>query len=65
MHNGKPFKNIPGVVVYLGDILITSKSESEHLATLEVILETIRSWSVSQERNALFGSLNYLLRIQN
>ena len=30
-------KDIPGVVVYLDDILISGKSESKHVATLEVL----------------------------
>ena len=32
-------KEIPGVVVYVDDILISGKSESEHLATLQEVLQ--------------------------
>jgi len=57
-------KDILRVVVYLDNILITSKSDGEHLATLEEVLETSRSWSASQKREMhFFGPLNYLLRI--
>ena len=31
-------QNIPGVVVYIDDILISGKSEEEHLKTLEIVL---------------------------
>ena len=34
-------KDIPGVVVYLDDILISGKSESKHMATLEEVLQRL------------------------
>ena len=34
-------KDIPKVVVYLDDILITGETESEHLATLEEVLQRL------------------------
>ena len=32
---------IPGVVVYIDDVLVTRKSEEEHLSTLEEVLRRI------------------------
>ena len=32
---------IPGVVVYIDDILITGKTEAEHLAALEEVLKRL------------------------
>ena len=34
-------KGIPGVVVYLDDILVSGKSKNEHLATLEEVLQRL------------------------
>ena len=34
--------NIPGLVVYIDDILITGKSDEEHLAALEVVLNRLQ-----------------------
>ena len=34
--------SIPGVVVYLDDILITGPSEQEHLDTLEAVLQKLQ-----------------------
>ena len=34
--------NIPGVVVYIDDILITGKADEEHLATLEEVLKRLQ-----------------------
>jgi len=58
-------KDIPGVVVYIDDILITGKSESEHLATL-VVLQRLAGVGLHLKREMhFFDSLSYLLRFQN
>ena len=38
-----PLSGIPGVIVYLDDILISSVSEDDHLHTLKVVLERLQS----------------------
>ena len=35
--------SIPGVVVYTDDIVITGKTEADHLATLEEVLKTVEN----------------------
>ena len=45
---------IPGVVMYIDDILVTSKTEEEHLAALEEVTE--RSWTQTQEGQVCFPS---------
>ena len=34
-------RGIPGVVVYLGDILVTAPTDEEHVATLAVVLQRL------------------------
>jgi len=44
-------KGIPGVVVYLDDILISGKTDSEHLATLETVLQRLAGAGLHLKRN--------------
>ena len=42
----KILQSIPGVVVYLDDILITGKNEGEHLANLQQVLERFKQYGI-------------------
>ena len=56
-------KDIPGVVVYLDDILISGKSESEHMATLEEVLQRLAGAGLHLKREKctfLVPSVTYL-----
>ena len=56
-------KDIPGVVVYLDDILISGKSESEHLATLDEVLQRVTGAGLHFKREKctfLVPSVTYL-----
>ena len=56
-------KDIPGVLVYLDDILISGKSESEHLATLEEVLQRLAGAGLHLKREKwtfLVPSVTYL-----
>ena len=61
-------KDIPGVVVYLDDILISGKSESEHLTILEEVLQRLAGAGLHLKRKKcsyLSNSFSYLLGVQN
>ena len=48
-------RGIPGVVVYLDDILITSPTDDEHIATLAVVLARLEEAGLrSTEKNVFF-----------
>ena len=56
-------KDIPKVVVYLDDILITGDTESEHLATLEEVLQRLAAAGLHLKREKctfLASSVTYL-----
>ena len=56
-------KDIPGVVVYLDDILITGKTDNEHLATLEEVLQRLAAAGLHLKREKctfLVPSVTYL-----
>ena len=42
----KILQAVPGVVVYLDDILITGKNEGEHLANLQQVLERFKQYGI-------------------
>ena len=44
-------QQIPGVVVYIDDILITGTNEEEHLAALEVVLTKLKHAGLRVQRN--------------
>ena len=59
-------KDIPGVLMYLDDILISGMSESEHLATLEEVLQRLAGAGLHLKRKVyLSSSFSYLLGVQN
>ena len=55
-------KDIPGVLVYLDDILISGKSETEHMATLEVLqrLAAVGLHLKREKCTFLVSSITYL-----
>ena len=53
---------IPGVVVYIDDILITAVSESEHLSVLDEVLKRIEE-SGMRLKKCIFSSLNRIHRV--
>lgn len=56
-------KGIPHVTVYLDDILIMGKTEAEHLQTLEIVLQTIKSAGLRLQKDKcafLAPSVQYL-----
>ena len=56
-------KDIPGVVVYLDDILISGKSETDHMATLEEVLQRLAAVGLHLKREKctfLVPSVTYL-----
>ena len=56
-------RNIPGVVVYIDDILITGKDEEKHLATLEKVLDRLETAGLRLQRKKchyLMSSVQYL-----
>ena len=60
-------QGIPGVVVYLDDILVTGKTEEEHLRSLEEVFETINGSRVtpSQREMCIHAGLSDLPEIPN
>ena len=44
-------RNIPGVVVYLDDILITSKTPEQHLKSLEEVLHRMEEAGLQLRKN--------------
>lgn len=61
-------KDIPGVVVYLDDILITGKTEKEHLVTFEEVLQPLigAGLHLKQEKcTFLAPSVTYLKSTSN
>ena len=56
-------KGIPGVIVYLDDILITGSSTEEHLATLDKVFQKLQDAGLKLKRNKcvfLAPSVTYL-----
>ncbi len=47
-------KSIPGVVVYMDDILVTGPSDQEHLASLEEVLQRIESVGLRLKKSKCF-----------
>ncbi len=45
-------QGIPGVVVYLDDVLIIGRTEEEHLHSLDTVLT--RSWFAIETKEVLF-----------
>ena len=50
---GKILQGLPGVTVYIDDILITGCSEAEHQEALERVLKRLQVWSASKEGEVL------------
>ena len=49
-------QGISGIAVFLDDVLLSEKSEAEHLATLDVE-QTIRSWfAVAKVQMQVYGA---------
>ena len=58
-----PLSGIPGVIVYLDDILISGVSEDDHLHTLKVVLERLQSAGLHLKQDKckfLVPSISYL-----
>ena len=55
-------QGIPNVIVYLDDILITGRSESEHLSTLSKVLTKLKEAGLSPSAN-LWPNLLFFLAI--
>ena len=56
-------KDIPSVVVYLDDILITGRTDAEHLATLERVLDQLEKHGLQVNKSKctfLAPSITYL-----
>ena len=56
-------RDIPGVIVYLDDVLITGKSNEEHLKTLETVLSRFEEAGLQLKRNKcsfMVDSVTYL-----
>ena len=55
-------KGMPRVTVYIDDILIASDSESEHLETLEAVLNKLQSLGLRVKEKCIFlaSSVEYL-----
>ena len=56
-------KGIPGVIVYLDDILITGSSTEEHLATLDKVFQMLQDAGLKLKQNKcvfLATSVTYL-----
>ena len=54
---------IPGVIVYIDDILITSKTEADHLAALEEVLKRLENARLQLKKDKcafLAPSVTYL-----
>ena len=47
-------RDIPGVAVYIDDILITGKNDEEHLATLERIIHRLESAGLRLQRKKCY-----------
>ena len=48
-------KGIPGVSIYLDDILVTGKSEEQHLANLEQVLKQLKVSGMRLKRDKCFN----------
>ena len=54
-------KGVPGVVVYLDDILVTGPSEEEHLSSLKQVLTRLQEAGLRlKEMSFLVPSVTYL-----
>ena len=56
-------RDIPGVVVYLDDILITGRTDEEHLAALQTVLARLEQAGLRLQRkkcNFIVSSVEYL-----
>ena len=49
----KILQGIPKAVCYLDDVLITGKDDSEHLATLEKVLDRLHQWGLRLKKNKM------------
>ena len=59
-------QHIPSVVVYLDDILITGSNDTEHLATLDKVLNQLERHGlrVNKKQIFVFGYISHLFRVQ-
>ena len=56
-------RDLPGVVVYLDDMLITGRTDEEHLATLETVLGRLEQAGLRLQRKKCYymmSSVEYL-----
>ena len=56
-------QNIPGVTVYIDDILITGKNDEEHLISLQTVLKRIKDAGMllkREKRVFMVKSVSYL-----
>ncbi len=50
----KILQGIPRVIVYIDDILVTGRNDSEHLASLTTVFERLHAYGVRLKRNKCF-----------
>ena len=59
-------KDIPGVVVYLNDILITGRTDADHLKSLQETLSRLeRAGKVAKEEVQFHGLFSGLFGLSN
>ena len=50
-HYGEPSSGIPGILIYIDDILVTGKTIADHLSNLEVVLTRLEEAGVRLKRD--------------